>query len=70
METQPSFTADKPHVLFEGRYENLLWEANYDVSSDGERFLMIKSLDKASPNEINLVLNWFEEVKRVMLTAK
>ena len=32
------------------------------MAADGQRFLMIK--DEASgPNEIHVVLNWFEELK-------
>lgn len=62
--TQPTFSGSKPSVLFEGRYENLSWEPNYDISPDGQRFLMLKSLDNASPNQINVVLNWLEELKR------
>ena len=60
---QPAFKAGKPRLLFEGRYENLSWEANYDVSPDGQKFLMLKSLDDTPPNQINIVLNWYEELK-------
>ncbi len=42
----------------------------WDISPDGERFLMIKqdfSGDDASgdekPQQINVVVNWFEELK-------
>ena len=41
--------------------------ANYDVSPDGQRFLMIKDSDTESfPSQINVVLNWTEELKRIM----
>ena len=36
--------------------------ANYDVSADGQRFLMLKPVGLAS-TQINVVLNWFEELK-------
>ena len=37
----------------------------YDVSADGQRFLMVKDVDEASAaTQINVVLNWFEELKR------
>ncbi len=65
--TQPSFSAGKPRVLFEGRYNPAYGTAsNYDVSPDGQRFLMIKPNEtgEASPTQINVVLNWFEELKR------
>jgi hypothetical protein len=39
--------------------------ANYDVPPDGQRFLMNKAKDqKSAPTQINVVLNWFEELKR------
>ena len=63
--TQPAFSASKPRVLFDGRYENLPWEANYDVSNDGQRFLMIQALEEtASASQIHIIENWFEELKR------
>jgi hypothetical protein len=33
----------------------------YDVSADGERFLFAK--DDPASNRLNVVLNWFEELK-------
>jgi Tol biopolymer transport system component len=65
--TQSGFTAGKPRMLFEGRYELASVQvSNYDVSPDGQRFLMIKSSESAgtAPTQINVVLNWFEELKR------
>jgi serine/threonine-protein kinase len=69
--TQPSFAAGKARMLFEGRYEpGPLQLANYDVSSDGQRFLMLKPIEQAAPTQINVVLNWFEELKRRVPTTK
>jgi Tol biopolymer transport system component/predicted Ser/Thr protein kinase len=65
--TQPGFAAGTPRMLFEGRYEVApVPSANYDVSSDGQRFLMIKPSEQAQAarTQINVVLNWFEELKR------
>jgi hypothetical protein len=37
----------------------------YDVSPDGQRFLMIQPIEEeAPPTQINVVLNWAEELKR------
>ncbi|MCI0423329.1 MAG: hypothetical protein L0387_09395 [Acidobacteria bacterium] len=45
--------------------------ANYDVTPDGQRFIMLKSGDKpASAAQINVVLNWFEELKRRVPTTR
>jgi eukaryotic-like serine/threonine-protein kinase len=71
--TQPSFTAGKPRVIFEGRYVPPPGTSpNYDVSPDGQRFLMIKRNEagEAAPAQINVVLNWFEELKRLAPTGK
>jgi serine/threonine-protein kinase len=66
--TQPSFSAGNPHVLFEGRYLARMFPLttiSYDVSADGQRFLMIKETEQAqSAAQINVVLNWQEELKR------
>jgi serine/threonine-protein kinase len=65
--TQPGFAGSKPRVLFEGPYvPTPATFPNYDVSSDGQRFLMLKPVDQeqSAPTQINVVLNWFEELKR------
>ena len=70
--TQPSFSAGKPKMLFEG--PNLPTPgtiANYDVSSDGQRFLMLKANEQESaPAQIHVVMNWFEELKRKVPAGK
>jgi eukaryotic-like serine/threonine-protein kinase len=65
--TQPSFVAGKPRMLFQGQYTpNPGRLPQYDVSPDGQRFLMLKPTEQAgaAPTQINVVLNWFEELKR------
>jgi hypothetical protein len=52
-------------MLFEGQYDLLSAQySSYDVSPDGQRFLMLKTNEQAAPTQINVVLNWFEEVKQ------
>jgi serine/threonine protein kinase/Tol biopolymer transport system component len=70
--TQPNFAAGKPRMLFEGKYQPSPGTApNYDVSPDGQRFLMLKPVEQAqsAPTQINVVLNWFEELKRRVPTG-
>jgi eukaryotic-like serine/threonine-protein kinase len=71
--TQPSFGAGKPHMLFHGDYvPTAIKMPYYDVSPDGQHFLMIKPVDQeqaAAPTQINVVLNWFEELKRLVPTG-
>ena len=71
--TQPAFTAGKPRMLFEGPYvPTPVTIPNYDVSPDGQRFLMLKPSEQAqaAPTQINVVLNWFEELKQKVPTGK
>jgi len=63
IKTQPAFSAGTPRTLFEGRYSSFVHRRNYDVTSDGQRFLMLQSADPAA-TQINVVLNWFEELKQ------
>jgi hypothetical protein len=45
--------------------------ANYDVTRDGQRFLMVKDLDQdAVSTQIVVVLNFAEELKRLTAAAK
>jgi serine/threonine-protein kinase len=68
VETDPSFILGTPKNLFSGPY------LDWDISPDGKRFLMVKPLattgessteesTQAGPRKINIVLNWFEELK-------
>lgn len=67
IKTKPSFASGSPRMLFDvGPYMPATGPfsypfPNYDVSGDGQRFLMIT---RESKPQINVVLNWFEELKR------
>jgi eukaryotic-like serine/threonine-protein kinase len=70
--TQPSFSAGKPRMLFEGGYVPAPGALpNYDVTPDGQRFLMIKASQQGtSETQIIIVLNWLEELKQKVPTGK
>jgi len=74
VETTPAFAAAKPRLLFEGHYETglgLAAVANYDVSPDGQRFLMIKASEQESAaTQLNVVLNWSDELRRLAPAGK
>jgi hypothetical protein len=56
----------QPVVLFGGPYQdNPGWTRprSYDVSSDGERFLLTKTRREQSRPRIAVVLNWFDELR-------
>src|SRR5436309_2393038 len=73
--TQPSFTAGRPRLLWEGHYSHGMSSScgapgvtsfNYDVTADGQRFLMVKDVHQdVASNKIQVVLNWTEELKRM-----
>ena len=67
------FRAGTPTRLFEGPYFLAAAASGrtYDVSPDGQRFLMIKPVgpDQAdAPTSIILVQHWVEELKRLVPT--
>jgi len=64
--TQSGFHAAKPRMLFEGHYvADKGRQRNYDVTPDGQRFVMVKpSEQESAATQINVVLNWFEDLKR------
>ena len=71
IQTDPTFVAGRPRMLFEGPYWNTTPGRGYDVSPDGRRFLMIPG---AEPEPVDathgiVVLNWFEELKRLAPTG-
>jgi predicted Ser/Thr protein kinase len=78
--TQPTFRASKPRLLWEGKYSHGMssscgmpgtTSANYDVTGDGQRFLMVKDLDQdAISTRIVVVLNFSEELKRLTAAGK
>jgi serine/threonine-protein kinase len=65
--SQPSFSAGVPRQLFESMFEAVpRREANYDVTPDGQRFLVIVSPEiSTARTQLMLVTNWFEELKRL-----
>jgi serine/threonine-protein kinase len=71
--TDGGFATSKPRLLFEkAGYSRGSPIRTYDLSLDGQRFLMVK-LEQRKPTpvtEMILVQNWFEELKRLVPTAK
>jgi Tol biopolymer transport system component len=70
----PSWAATTPTlVVKEGYFTNLnWWGRSYDISPDGQRFLMIKEggVDgSAAPASIIVVQHWVEELKRLVPTT-
>jgi serine/threonine-protein kinase len=66
IETEPAFSAGSPVLLFTGDYIYAQGR-HYDIHPDGQRFLMIKEAEQTA-DQLNVVLNWFEELKRLAPT--
>ena len=73
LERGPSWAATTPTLIVkEGYFTNLnWWGRSYDVSPDGQRFLMIKDSGAdgtLAPSSIVVVQHWVEELKRLVPT--
>jgi hypothetical protein len=72
-----TFAAGNPQLLFEGGYVTQIVNSGrtYDVSADGQKFLMIKDMSgesaatTAGPSFV-FVLNWFDELRRLAPPAR
>jgi len=62
--TTPEFSAAAPVPLFaHGAFGNW-WDPNYDVSADGERFLLPERVGgQGKERFIHVVQNWFAEFR-------
>jgi dipeptidyl aminopeptidase/acylaminoacyl peptidase len=68
--TDPMLKTGPPKVLFEMPYTGLdRGGMGYDVAPDGQRFVMLQ-LPDATSSQINVVLNWFEELKQKLASAQ
>ncbi|GMR24285.1 MAG: hypothetical protein BMS9Abin37_2807 [Acidobacteriota bacterium] len=66
---EAEFAASKPTLLFERRFaiDPVGGDAtNYDVTADGQRFIMIREDERA--RKLRVVVNWFDELERLVPT--
>jgi hypothetical protein len=75
--TEPTLTSRRPEQLWKGNYSHGmgsscgppgLTSSNYDVTADGQRFLMVRDEDvddKESSREMILVQGWASELSRI-----
>ena len=64
VETSAEFRPGKSRRLFEGPFYADIFP-NWDISADGQRFLMTRDESKP-PRAPRVALNWFEELKRLV----
>ena len=69
VQTESTFSFGRPESLFGGSYRFGIAGRTYDVAPDSQRFLMIKpvaSASSAAALKLAVVLNWSEELKRLV----
>jgi Tol biopolymer transport system component len=59
LQMQPGFRAEKPIELFDRKFDRGAAVAGYDVSPDGQTFVMTRS-ERENPTEIRVVIGWPE----------
>jgi Tol biopolymer transport system component len=64
IQTEPSFSAGNPEMLFQGPYRQM------DVTSDHQRFIATVTKEKDHQDYLNVVINSFEEVRKLLPTSK
>lgn len=70
--TEPTFAVEGVDVLFDATaYVHTVGHRRFDVTSDDQRFLMLRELtgaDQAAPGDRSFVFveHWFEELKRLV----
>ncbi len=53
--------------LFAGNYSQYRWYRQYDVHPDGEHFVMVQN---PPSRDVEVVVNWFAELERLMAAAQ
>ncbi len=76
----PTLEVSKPRVLWEGHYSHGTssscgapgpTSSNYDVTPDGQRFIMIRDEDQdLVPTTVNVVVGWTKELTRLVPAKK
>jgi len=68
--TQSALALGKPSVLFKGPYQMNDPARGYDVTADGQRFVMIRGRERPPDviTQLMVVQNWHEELKRLVPT--
>jgi serine/threonine protein kinase/Tol biopolymer transport system component len=68
--SQSGFRAETPKLLFTGPYVQTAGRVNYDVSLDGQHFVMFQPGEQEqAASQIMVIQNWFEELKRRVPTG-
>jgi Tol biopolymer transport system component len=64
IQTAPAFSAGTPRRVLEARFQASDVSRNFDVSRDGQRFVMVRSDESARAPQFYAVFNWLSELQR------
>ncbi len=68
LQIEPFLVLGKARLLDSTPFWSVSYRAQYDVHPDGQRILVLAESENESRPRINVVLNWFEELKRLAPT--
>ena len=68
LQIEPFLVLGKARLFDTAPFWSVAYRAHYDVHPDSQRFLMLAESGNESRPSINVVLNWFEELKRLAPT--
>lgn len=64
--TSEDFTFSSPEILFSGKPYADVFDKSFDVSADGDRFLVLEQVNSDEKiYHLEVILNWMEELKRL-----
>ena len=64
--TEPTVQVGTPELLFERKFfGSTNWGRNYDISPQGDFFILIEEGEMPPAAQINVVFNWFEELRQL-----
>jgi serine/threonine-protein kinase len=67
IDTEPDLVVGTARTLFDGSFVNANGRA-HDVSGDGQRLLILQPSAPATATRLNVIVNWHEELKRLVPT--
>ena len=68
LQLEPFLVLGEARLFDTVRFWNVNYRAHHDVHPDGQRFLMLAESENESQPRISVILNWFEELKRLVPT--
>jgi serine/threonine-protein kinase len=66
VEMETTFKIRDAQVLFRFPFLDIYpYIQGYDVAANGQRFITVRAVENTEAMQINITLNWFEELKRL-----